>query len=163
LDAFDRKLLALVQRNTLQTHEALGTAVGLSPSAVRRRLHQLRASGVIVADVAIVEPAKLGVTVIVSIRMQEESRASYGAVKARMIADLQISQCYTVAGPVDFMLVGHFADLATYEAWIDTNILSEPTIARSDTAIVYSRIKFETAIGADTQELSVQARRAGTS
>ncbi len=146
MDRLDRKLLAMVQRDALLTHDALGTAVGLSASAVRRRLNHLRATGIIVANVAIVDPSKLGVSVIVSVRMEEESRASYAAFKARMVADPRISQCYTVAGPVDFMLIGHFGDLAAYEAWIDANILSEPTIARSDTAIVYSRVKFETAI-----------------
>ena len=146
LDTFDRKLLTLVQRDTLQTHAVLGAAVGLSPSAVRRRLDRLHQDGVIVADVAIVEPSKLGVSVIVSVRMAEESRASYAAIKACMIADPQVSQCYTVAGPVDFMIVAHFADLASYEAWIDVNILANPGIARSDTAIVYSRVKFDTAI-----------------
>lgn len=158
LDAFDHKLLSLVQRNTLQTHEALGAAVGLSPSAVRRRLNQLRASGVIVADVALVEPAKLGVTVIVSVRMEIESRLSYAAFKARMIADSQISQCYTVSGAVDFMLVGHFVDLATYERWIEINILSEPTIARSDTAIVYSRLKFDTTVSTAPSVVHVDSK-----
>ncbi len=151
IDSFDRKLLGLVQRNTLQTHEALGVAIGLSPSAVRRRLARLRSTGVIIADVAIVEPAQLGVSVIVSVRMEEESRESYAGFKARMVADPHISQCYTVAGPVDFMVIGHFGDLAAYERWIDANILAEPSIARSDTAIIYSRIKFETAIANSDQ------------
>lgn len=146
LDVFDHKLLAIVQRDNQQTHQVLGETVGLSPSAVRRRLNWLRASGIIVADVAIVEPSKLGVSVIISVRMAEESRASYAAFKTRMIADPQISQCYTVAGPTDFMLVGHFENLARYEAWIDANILSDSKITRSDTAVIYSRIKFNLAV-----------------
>lgn len=146
MDSFDRKILALVQHNNLQTHEAIGAAIGLSPSAVRRRLHRLRSDGVIIADVALVDPARLGVTVIVSVRMEQESQDSYAGFKARMRADPQISQCYTVAGALDFVVIGHFPDLAAYERWIDANILAEPTIARSDTAIVYSRIKFETAV-----------------
>lgn len=146
MDNFDRKLLALVQHNNLHTNEALAATIGLSPSAVRRRLKQLRAAGVIIADVALVDPARLGVTVIVSVRMAEESQTSYAGFKARMLADPAISQCYTVAGPVDFMVIGHFPTLADYERWIDLNILAEPSIARSDTAIVYSRIKFQTVI-----------------
>lgn len=146
MDDFDRKLLARLQANNLQTHEALGAAVGLSPSAVRRRLHRLRADKVIVADVSLVDPARLGITVIISIRMEIESNQSYAAFKNRMLADANVSQCYTVAGPVDFMVIGHFPDLARYEGWIDTNILSDAAIARSDTAIVYSRVKFETAV-----------------
>lgn len=146
MDAFDHKLLARVQANNLQSHDALGAEIGLSPSAVRRRLQRLRADKVIVADVALVDPARLGITVIVSIRMANESKDTYAAFKARMLADDSISQCYTVAGPVDFMVIGHFRDLAQYERWIEANILCDAAIARSDTAIVYSRVKFQTAV-----------------
>ncbi|WP_204350149.1 AsnC family transcriptional regulator, partial [Klebsiella pneumoniae] len=38
LDGFDRRLLALVQRDAAQTAEALAERIGLSASAVQRRL-----------------------------------------------------------------------------------------------------------------------------
>jgi Lrp/AsnC family leucine-responsive transcriptional regulator len=47
MDAFDRKLLALVQENARLTADQLGERVGLSASACHRRLKRLRDSGVI--------------------------------------------------------------------------------------------------------------------
>lgn len=58
----------------------------------------------------------------------------------------EVAQCYTVSGDVDFIVVAHFRDLAHYELWIDEYILSDDTVQRSDTNIVYSRIKYETAV-----------------
>ena len=56
LDDFDRRLLNLVQSDAGQTAERLAENVGLSPSAVQRRLRRLRETGVIVRESAIVEP-----------------------------------------------------------------------------------------------------------
>lgn len=158
MDAFDRKLLAHVQCNNQQTHEALGEAIGLSPSAVRRLLKALRASGVIIADVALADPARLGLTVIVSVRFEKESDASYAAFKAAMRAAPEVSQCYSVSGPSDFILVAHLADLAEYERWLSQHLLPNPAIARSDAAFVYDRVKYETAVTIRMLPLTLNAR-----
>ena len=47
LDAFDHRLLDLLQADAGRTLTALGEAVGLSPSAVQRRLKRYRANGLL--------------------------------------------------------------------------------------------------------------------
>jgi len=42
IDEFDKKLLRLLQQNNKATADELGETVGLSPSAVQRRLKRLR-------------------------------------------------------------------------------------------------------------------------
>ena len=53
LDDFDRAILAIVQRNNRLSCAEIGDQVGLSGSAVRRRLAALRDNGVIAQDVSI--------------------------------------------------------------------------------------------------------------
>ena len=60
LDPFDRKILEFVQRDCQVNAEVIAEAVGLSASAVQRRLRRLRAEKVITAEVAIVDPQVLG-------------------------------------------------------------------------------------------------------
>lgn len=146
MDDFDRKLLEIVQRDCGLTHAQLAESINLSASAVRRRLARLRESGVIIAEVSLVNPAKLSVTVITSVRFDKETRSTYSCFKKRMLDAPEVAQCYTVSGDVDFIVVAHFRDLAHYELWIDEYILSDDTVQRSDTNIVYSRIKYETAV-----------------
>ncbi|MFK7954731.1 MAG: Lrp/AsnC family transcriptional regulator [Lysobacterales bacterium] len=146
LDRHDQRLLDLLQQNNQQTYQQLGDQLGLSDTAMRRRARRLRADGVISADVSLVDPAKLGVTVIVSIRFEKESHETYAAFKKQMAACKPVSQCYTVSGEVDFMLIAHFQDLEKYDAWVGNNILNNPNIARSTTNVVYTRVKFDTAI-----------------
>ncbi len=146
MDIFDRRLLALLQRNNLQTYEQLGNQLGLSPTAVRRRASRLRKDGVIRADVSLVDPSKVGITVIVQIRFEKESSVTYAAFKRRMLATPEISQCYTVSGEVDFIVIGHFPNLELYDQWVEADLLTDLAIARSTTNIVYRTVKFDTAI-----------------
>jgi len=146
LDSFDKALLDQVQRDNRQSHEALGHAVGLSSSSVRRRLARLRAEGVIVADVSLLDPAALGVTVIVSIRFEKESHRTYEDFKKQMRAASEVQQCYTVSGEVDFIVIAHFPSVAIYEQWIADYLLGNDALQRSDTNIVYSRVKYDTAV-----------------
>ena len=53
LDAFDRRLLELVRHDNLQPARLLADKVGLSVSAVLRRLRRLREEKIIVADMAV--------------------------------------------------------------------------------------------------------------
>lgn len=146
LDSFDQRILDLLQRNNQRTFAAVGEAVGLSATAVRRRVARLREEGVIIADVSLVDPAKLGITVIVSVRFEKESHATYEAFKKQMRDLQEVAQCYTVSGDVDFVVIAHLPDLPSYDEWIGAHLLSNPAIARSDTNIVYSRVKYQTAI-----------------
>lgn len=146
MDVFDRRLLQLLQANNQQTYEVLGEKLGLSPTAVRRRAKRLRDAGVIRADVSLVEPSRVGISVIVQVRFEKESNATYAAFKRRMLATPEISQCYTVSGDVDFIVIGHFPDLQAYDAWVEAELLADAAVARSTTNIVYRTVKFETAI-----------------
>ena len=72
LDAYDRKLLALLQDDARQTHDQLAEAVSLSPTAVTRRLKRLRSEGLIQREVALVDPALFGrsLRLVVNVMMQ---------------------------------------------------------------------------------------------
>jgi Lrp/AsnC family transcriptional regulator, leucine-responsive regulatory protein len=146
LDSLDRKLLAALQRDNSQSMVDLGEAVGLSEPATRRRVARLRKDGFILADVSLIDPARVGITVITAIRFGTESRSTYDAFKQEIVRTPEITQCYTVTGDEDFVLIGHFPDMVSYDDWINARILTNPAISRSTTQVVYRRVKFETAI-----------------
>ena len=49
MDQFDRNILDILQRDCQRKAETIAAMVGLSPSAVQRRLKRLRAEGIITA------------------------------------------------------------------------------------------------------------------
>src|SRR5262245_53389307 len=76
LDDFDRALLSEVQVDNQTPARVLAERVGLSESAVLRRLRRLRQDGVIVADVAIVHPAVLGTPLTIHVLVSLERETS---------------------------------------------------------------------------------------
>ena len=60
MDAIDRKILAYVQKGGRDSYAEIGTAVGLSISAVNERLKKLHSSGAILHWSAAVDPCSVG-------------------------------------------------------------------------------------------------------
>jgi len=116
-DAYDRKLLKLLQDSNRLSQRQLADAVNLSPSAVNRRIANLEAAGVIVANVAVIDAAKVGrpITVLVEVKLENERLDLLDQVKQRFIACAQVQQVYYVTGDIDFLLLLNVRDMDEYE------------------------------------------------
>lgn len=145
LDRFDRAILEIVQVDNQMSHAAIGEKVGLSGSAVRRRLTALRQSGVIAKDVSLIADTAAHVTLIVSLSFARETPAIYADFEAQMRALPEVKQCYHVSGNVDYICILSLPTLDMYETWAMTHFMANDAIARYDTMVVWSCKKFETA------------------
>ena len=145
-DDYDRAILREIQRDTRITYVQLAEAVNLSESAARRRLARLRKSGIVEREVALLDRDRLGFTVIVGMRCVEESDDSYARLTARWSACEAIGQVYNTSGDADFVLVGHFADMPTYDRWLQEYVIGDPDVERCDSTFALSTVKFETEI-----------------
>jgi DNA-binding Lrp family transcriptional regulator len=145
LDLTDRQLLDLLQTSVRLSHAELAERVHLSESSVRRRIEQLRSSGVIEREVAILSADAIGgVTVIVSLSFERESPELYARFRKRMQDLPEVMQCYSVAGAVDYILMVRAADLPSFERWGERELMSWPEIRRYDSQVVWSTVKFQT-------------------
>jgi Lrp/AsnC family transcriptional regulator, leucine-responsive regulatory protein len=145
LDRFDRDILRIVQENNQLSHAAIGEQVGLSGSAVRRRLAALRAAGIIERDVSVLASRSAGITLIVSVTFGHETPALYAAFDDQMRTLPEVTQCYHVAGAVDYVLVVSAPSLEWYEDWSKAQFMANEAVARYETTVVWSCKKFETA------------------
>ena len=146
LDAADRRILAEVQRDMRRSPDVLAEATGLSPSSFRRRLKRLRQSGVIRSEVALIDPVAAGIEIIVMISMNEEHSADYDRLKQLFRKSPEVTQSYSVTGEVDMVLHVVMPNMERFEAWLQRHILQEKIVRRCTSHVVYSRIKFETAL-----------------
>ncbi|MEM6707082.1 MAG: Lrp/AsnC family transcriptional regulator [Acidobacteriota bacterium] len=146
LDDFDRAILRLVQQNNQLSHGEIAEQVNLSPSSVRRRLKRLRETGVIEADVSIVQPKGRVAEVVVLVTFGTESVEAVRDFRQRMRDAPEVAQVYSVAGNVDFVLLVQAEDLESYEAWGERNLMADPNIQRYDSHVVWSRVKYSTAL-----------------
>lgn len=138
LDRFDHAILAEVQNDNQLTHAEIGARVGLSTSAVRRRLKALNASGVILNNVALLDPDMFGVTLIVEIAFLEERPGHYDAFNQKMQALPNVLQSYSVAGQSDYILIVLGPSLQWYEKWSTETFMGDPNIRRASTRVAWS-------------------------
>jgi Lrp/AsnC family transcriptional regulator, leucine-responsive regulatory protein len=138
LDTLDRQILDLYQRDTRVPAESIGARVGLSAAAVQRRLKRLRETGVIVAETASLDCAKLGlgVTAIVQVDLIDESARAAQAFRTKVTAHVEVQQCYGVTGAADYLLVVIVADLAAYDAFCEACLLHDANVRSFTTQIV---------------------------
>ena len=143
MDRFDALILDAVQGNTRLTAEALSQLVCLSPDACRKRLARLRAEGYIEADIAVLNPAKLGrgLMVIVEVSLTSERAADIDTFRDRMKSAPEVMQCYYITGNSDFLLIISASDMADYEAFTRRHFFADSNIMRFRTSVVMDRVK----------------------
>jgi Lrp/AsnC family transcriptional regulator, leucine-responsive regulatory protein len=143
LDELDRKILTLLQQDARRAAEAIGAEIGLSASAVQRRIARLRAEAVIIAEVAIVDPRSVGrsLTLIVDIEVERE-RPELMAVLKRWIADEPaIQEAWYVTGDGDFVLVVTARDVEGYDALMQKLVTENSNVRRFRTRVALGTLK----------------------
>ncbi|MEU6741458.1 Lrp/AsnC family transcriptional regulator [Streptosporangium sandarakinum] len=143
LDEIDVQLLDLLQRDAGRTLHDLGEWVGLSPSAVQRRIARYRRDGLITGQVAVLDPHRFGPTVLatVLVTLDRESFEHHRAFAERMRSTPQVQQCYRVAGPWDYVVVLAARSMRECSRLGDRLFKSDDNIRRYETLLVFDTVK----------------------
>jgi Lrp/AsnC family leucine-responsive transcriptional regulator len=114
LDAVDRQILALLQRDARASLRDLAAAVHLGVSATRARLQNLERRGVITGYAARVDPAACGFALRAVVRMKVHG-ALYDKVAEVLARQPQISRCVRVTGEACYVIEVLATDMADLE------------------------------------------------
>ena len=89
LDSYDRRILDLLQREGRISNQDLAERIGLSPSPCLRRVRALEEAGLIIGYRAVLDPAKLGLTLLalIHISMDRHTPERFANFEQR-VADL---------------------------------------------------------------------------
>lgn len=142
LDEFDLALLEVLQQdNTIPLRE-LSARVHLSTASVQRRIQRLQKSGVIRANVALVDPDRVGrvITVVVEVHAERTQSPDLEAMKAAFSGP-EIQQCYYVTGDADFLLVMTVASMTAFNATAQRLFHDNPNVKWFRTIVVMDRVK----------------------
>ncbi|GKQ58524.1 Lrp/AsnC family transcriptional regulator [Sphaerotilus sulfidivorans] len=143
LDAFDRRILARVQSDCHRPAESIAAEIGLSASAVQRRLRRLRERGVIRAEVALLDPAALGagLTLIAGIGFEREHYAALARLRALLAPEPAVQQAYSTTGDDDLVVILRVADMPAYDRLCARWMAQVPQIGRITTQVVIEPLK----------------------
>jgi Lrp/AsnC family leucine-responsive transcriptional regulator len=143
IDDFDRKILNIVQVDCQMKAETIGDRVGLSASAVQRRLKRMRETGVIMAEIALVDRKVAGnpMTFIAGMEIERENYDALSRFRIWLARQEHIQQVYYVTGSVDLIAIITARDVAQYDE-IAARLMSEnQQIKRIHTNVVLKDIK----------------------
>ena len=106
LDATDRRILTVLQKEGRITNAELSERVNLSPSACHRRVQRLEEEGFISKYVALLDTRKIGkpTTVFVEITLQGQADELLDAFEREVARIPDILECHLMAGQADYLL-----------------------------------------------------------
>ena len=143
LDRLDRKLLAELQEDASLTSDRLADRVGLSASAVHRRVRRLEKAGVIERRIAVVDPLKVGrgALFIVGVEVERERPELVQRLRAWIHGEPAIQQAHYVTGSADYVLLVTARDIAEFDGLMSELMAANPNVRRFTTNVVMSTIK----------------------
>ncbi|HTD61486.1 MAG TPA: Lrp/AsnC family transcriptional regulator [Gemmatimonadaceae bacterium] len=143
LDNYDLAILNILQRNNATSQRAIAKAINLSAPAVQRRIKRMEKNGTILANVAVVDPERVGypITIIVEVELENERADLYDAAQKRFTAAPEVQQCYDVTGESDFILVILVRSMSEYTALSRRLFFGNRNVREFRTLVVTDRAK----------------------
>ena len=143
LDAFDLAILKILQRDNTTPQRVIGAAVNLSAPAVQRRIRRMEKTGIIEANVAVINPALVGqpITLFVEVEVISETVELIDAAKREFASATEVQQCYYVTGEADFVLVIMVPTMADYQALTRRLFFGNSNVKRFRTFVAMDSVK----------------------
>jgi Lrp/AsnC family leucine-responsive transcriptional regulator len=152
LDGVDRRILQVLQDHGRCTYDELAAQVGLSASAVLRRVKRLEEAGVIAGYTALIEPERvgLGLTAYLNVRLAKHSemhqRSPMEAFAAAVQAWPEVVECVALTGEMDCLLQVRVRDMAHYSRFLMDSLLRHPAVQDCKSSFMLRRLKGATAV-----------------
>ena len=147
LDAIDRRILDILQRDAEQQVSQIAAQVGLSATPCWRRIQRLKEAGVITRQVCLVSPAQVnvGVTVFVSVRTSQHTPEWLERFRGTVEAIPEVVEFYRMSGEVDYLLRVVVPDIAAYDA-VYKRLINGTQLSDVSSSFAMEEIKFTTAL-----------------
>lgn len=147
LDAIDRNILNVLQKDGRLSNVELAGQVHLSPSACLRRVKALEEAGVISGYVALINPKAIGQPGIsyTIINLERMTPQALGAFEQAVRDIPEILDCFYVAGTNDYLLRFAYKDAEDLERLHSHVLMHLPGVARSNSMLVLRTVKKTTA------------------
>ncbi|HEX8586639.1 Lrp/AsnC family transcriptional regulator [Pseudomonas sp. W2Oct36] len=151
LSPIDRKILRLLQHDANLSAAEIAERVELSQSPCWRRINRLEEEGIIERKVALLNPAKLGLTmtVFVDVKLSGHGRKYLTEFEEAITGFREVLECYTMAGDMDFLLKVVVQDIASYERFLRDHLLQSPHVQEAHSNIAMSVVKRTTELPID--------------
>ena len=137
MDEIDHRILQLLLRDGRSSYATIGSAVGLSVSAAKRRVDRLVRDGAIRGFTAVVEPHAMGWNIEAVLDLYTNGTVPFDTMRADFEAMPEVVDAFTVAGAADSMLRVVASDVPHLEQVI-SRLRGLSYVERTDTTMLLS-------------------------
>jgi DNA-binding Lrp family transcriptional regulator len=137
MDDLSRRILRLLLRDGRRSYADIGSEVGLSVSATKRRVDRLIRDGAIRGFTAVVEPTALGWQIEAVIQLFTNGTVPFDSMRDDLQDVPEIVEAFTVAGAADAMLRVVAGDVPHLERVI-SRLRGLPYVQQTDTTMLLS-------------------------
>jgi len=151
LDETEKRILALLQKDASLSSAEIAERLGSSQSPVWRRINNLEKSGFIVRKVALADNKKLGIGIVVFVRikMSEHGRQALLEFEQEICKLPQVQECQLLLGEIDFRLRVIAKNLDDYESFLREELMQMKGVREIVSSVVIRSIK-------DTREIPIE-------
>ncbi|MGV2832677.1 Lrp/AsnC family transcriptional regulator [Pseudomonas shirazensis] len=148
LDAYDRRILQLLQEDASLSSAQIAERVGLSQSPCWRRIQRLKEEGVIRAQVTLLDRKKVGLNtqIFAEVKLNAHGRSNFAGFTEAIREFPEVLECYVLMGAVDFLLRIVTPDIEAYERFFFEKLSNVPGIQEVNSIVALSEIKSTTSL-----------------
>jgi Lrp/AsnC family leucine-responsive transcriptional regulator len=148
LDRIDIQILNLLQEDAAIPLRRIAELVHASSATCQRRIAQLRANGILIKDVALVDRVRVGrpLTAFVTVQLEQQNTALLKMFESLMREEADVMACYEVAGEYDFMLVVTAVSMEAFQVFTRRVFTSNNNVANYKSLLAMNCAKFETKV-----------------
>jgi Lrp/AsnC family transcriptional regulator len=148
MDAYDRRILALLQERADISTAEIAERIGLSQSPCWRRIQRLKEEGVIRGQVTLLDRKKIGLNaqVFAQVKLNAHGRSNLTEFAEKIREFPEVLECYVLMGSVDFLLRIVTNDIEAYERFFFERLSMVPGIQEVNSIVALSEIKSTTVL-----------------
>ncbi|WP_378731091.1 Lrp/AsnC family transcriptional regulator [Nocardia brasiliensis] len=139
MDDIDRRILEHLLRHARASFQEIGSAVGLTAPAVKRRVDKMVAHKQITGFTALVNPAAMGWKTEAYVEVYYRDNISPAELRRSLEPIPQVVGVWTIAGEADALVHVMATDMAEIEVTVE-RIRENARVGRTRSSIVMSRI-----------------------
>lgn len=139
MDALNRQIIGYLLKDGRATYQDIGSKVGLSAPAVKRRVDQMIARKEIAGFTALIDPASLGWDTEAYVEIYYQGNVSTDRLKKDLETIPQVVGVWTVSGDADALVHVMASNMAEVEHTVK-RMRESPNVDRTRSAIVMSRV-----------------------
>jgi len=147
IDDLDRNILAILQEDATLPLDEIARRVGASKTPVWNRIRKMRASGLIRAEVAVLDPERLGLEscFFVLIRTSQHDADWLERFLQAVRARPEVVEAHRLAGEIDYILKVRVPNARAYDAFYRA-LIREVSIFNVTSVLSMEEIKSTTAL-----------------